>query len=851
MSTRKMASASMANLLIPLSGLLTSPFLSRELGPEGRGLYAAITLPIIVCGWLGTAGLQDALTYHLREGRLSRRAAATVSLVAAVPLGLLGVALLAAVGLFVFADDRGHYDQLLVLALFAPAHILANLLIGALTGESDILGVNLVKVVPALIRTVMVVIACLAFDLSAFWAGLLFLASVLAGLALGLARLLRAGPQEAARAEPGVPVRSLLAYSLMCLPGVLAGISTARLDQIIGLPVIGAKELGYYAVAVSVAEIPMVIGVAARTVLMGRSSAADRRLAARPARLATLASLVACASLAAAAPLAVPWVFGGAFAPAVLPTVILCAATVLYTSVVIMGAVLLADGRPGRSSAALVAGAVVGVVLLLVLAPFGAVGAAVASLAGYGVSLAVAVWAVVRNGPGWTPRMLTVPYADDIAAARDWMHRSPVVVRVVRLARGTGVGTIGAVVLLSLAWLRTVVPSLVEMFISGRPAFNAPDDVVPGVADVLGDAISLAFVAVAAALAAVGVLRGRPDRWPWLIVVLGPLVAITVAGLVNQQLPGLVTLALPLAAAAVWLCPPDPRALVAIGALGTASAVLSILMAVLRPDLGLISGEAAGDKSVLLGGLLAGPFLHSNVLGIGLALSLPFVFGVGSRLVRGGMLLVVFLAVAWTGARTAQLAVAAVLLVHLVIRYAPRRWRGGAWLLSAPVAAGFALVVAVPLLTRDPDGFTERGRIWQALLGRWADRPLLGWGPGVFDRPELADALGGRFTHGHNVLVHLLVVGGLLAAVLFAGLVVLAWRQSLAPARAGQPAPVLFLVALALVSLLEASHVSTTLTGYLTWLPLVLIVRLGPIRPAAPVGGGPAEPTQKMVVSRT
>jgi O-antigen ligase len=211
----------------------------------------------------------------------------------------------------------------------------------------------------------------------------------------------------------------------------------------------------------------------------------------------------------------------------------------------------------------------------------------------------------------------------------------------------------------------------------------------------------------------------------------------------------------------------------------------------------------------------------------------------------------VLLALAWTGARTAQLAVAAVLLVHLLIRYAPRRWRGSAGLLSAPVVAGFALVVVVPPLTRDPDGFTRRGRIWQALLDLWADRPLLGWGPDVFDRPELAVALGGRFTHGHNVLVHLLVVGGLAAAVLFAGLVALAWRQSLTLARAGRPAPVLFLVALALVSLLEASHVSTTLAGYLSWLPLVLIVRLGLSRSAAPPDEGRAEPTQKMTVSRT
>ena len=98
-------------------------------------------------------------------------------------------------------------------------------------------------------------------------------------------------------------------------------------------------------------------------------------------------------------------------------------------------------------------------------------------------------------------------------------------------------------------------------------------------------------------------------------------------------------------------------------------------------------------------------------------------------------------------------------------------------------------------------------------LRLFMERPVLGWGPDVFARPELAVELGGQFTHGHNAVVHLLVVGGLLAAVLFAGLLVVTWHRSLAQARAGRPVPLLFVLALVGVSALEASHLSTTLAG--------------------------------------
>jgi O-antigen ligase len=280
-----------------------------------------------------------------------------------------------------------------------------------------------------------------------------------------------------------------------------------------------------------------------------------------------------------------------------------------------------------------------------------------------------------------------------------------------------------------------------------------------------------------------------------------------------------------LAAAAIWVQPPRFAVLGTIGLLGAVTAAGSVLLAVVRPDLGLVSGTAAGAKGGFVGGLLAGPYPHSNVLGIALALSLPFALGVGNAVLRRASLVAIVVALVWTQARTSQAAAGIVLVTYLLMRRYPAR----AWLPALPALAGLALIVVVPLSTRDPLAFSRRGRIWQALLHRWAEHPVLGLGPDYFQRqPGLAKVLGGQFTHGHNLLVQLLVVGGLLALVLFAALLYLAWRQAAALARAGQPAPVLFLIALGQVSWLEASHLATTLAGHLTWLPLFLIARLGP-----------------------
>ncbi|SCG68642.1 O-antigen ligase family protein [Micromonospora coxensis] len=873
MSTRKLVSASTANLLIPISGLLVSPFLSRELGPEGRGLYAALTLPIVVCGWIGTYGLQDALSYHVREGRLSRRAAAKVSLVAMAPLGVLAVGLMAVLGLFIFPDPTRH-GQFLTLALFAPLHVLANLFIGALTGGSDIRGLNLVKVVPALVRTALVIFCCLAFDLSAYQAGLIFIGSVLTGLVIGLVRLRSAVEVPSGESAPPdpVPTGSLIRYALTCLPGVLAAISSARLDQVVGLPLIGARELGYYAVAVSLAELPMVVATAARTVLMGRPAGESSRDTTQVARLAVLASVVICGLLALSAGFAVPLVFGADFTPAVAPTVILCAGTLLYACMTIYSAALLAHNRPGWSSAALVTGSVVGILALLALAPLGAVGAALASLAGYAVAMIIAGVAVGRVPALGSLRMLTVPYEGDVRLVKEKVARmlegvrptaaavgggadkadlpgtgSPAtsagspVSRAVALYRRIGPGTTGVAVLIVLAWTRVLAPQVMQLVDTGRPAFNSREDLVPPLGEAAGNGLTLLFLLLAAGLGVHGLWRRRPAGWRWLAVGVAPLLAVEVAGLLHGQTPGPVAVALPLAAFAIWAQRPREEVLGVIGVLGGLTALVSMVFAAARPDLALISGAAAGEKSVLLGGLLAGPYLHSNVLGIALALSVAFVFHLRHPGLRWTCLALILAALLWTGSRTSQLAVGAVLLTYVLLRL----FRHRSWPASVTLAAGALLVVVVPLITTDPESFSERGRIWAALLDRWRDSPIVGWGPKLFQQdPALAAELGGQFNHGHNVMVQLLVVGGLLALVAFGLLCWAAWRRSAMLAAQGRPAALLFLVGLVHVSWLEASHIPTTLSGYVTWLPLLTIALAGPTAlldaPASPARPGAA-----------
>jgi O-antigen/teichoic acid export membrane protein len=150
---------------------------------------------------------------------------------------------------------------------------------------------------------------------------------------------------------------------------------------------------------------------------MGRATGDSPAESTFVARLAVAGSVLACGFLAAIAVVAVPFVFGRPFAPAVAPTIILCGATVFYTLMMLLTAVLLAEGHARWSSTALVAGSLVTLGGIFGLATFGAVGAAFASLGGYTTSVIIAALALSRTGTPYTLRMLAVPYPKDFTVA--------------------------------------------------------------------------------------------------------------------------------------------------------------------------------------------------------------------------------------------------------------------------------------------------------------------------------------------------------------------------------------------------------------------------------------------------
>ncbi len=221
---------------------------------------------------------------------------------------------------------------------------------------------------------------------------------------LGIAvRLARRGYRHG-WGRPDLPLaREICGYGIRGQVGGMLSLINLRLDVAILGALVGPGTLGVYAVASKYAEMLRLPGLAVTYVLYPRLATRDRADAAKAVAAllprALVLTALAALPLAAAVPL-LPYVYGHAFASAMLPAYILLFGLVGEGAAGLVSAYLYAVGRPGANSLALGVSVVVTIVLDVTLIPhYHAVGAAAASAVAYLVSSAALVgcYFVVRK----------------------------------------------------------------------------------------------------------------------------------------------------------------------------------------------------------------------------------------------------------------------------------------------------------------------------------------------------------------------------------------------------------------------------------------------------------------------
>ncbi len=371
-------------------GILTGILSARMLGPEGRGEFAAIIIWPLGVVTLLSLGINQAIAFNV--GRKAFRVSEVAT--AATAIGLIQGALAIVIGLLTIHFALAKYSPVvqhlgIIFVLLTPTLIMSGYPANLFQGLQDSLRFNVIRVMAPL--TYVAGLGGLYFTHRASLTSVLFfqLAGYVVALVCGLSMvwvILKPRLQWNSLA-----IRHLIGFGYRTQATNVASYFNQRIDQLILSLLVPPRQLGFYAVAVTLSSMVTVFPQAAGIVTFSRGSSQHGEDAKATIGFSFRASLlwllVCCSVLYLLAPVLIRLVFGAAFDGSIPACRILLPGTLMIglNQVLYNGASAL--GRPGLPSCAEGVSMAVTAIGLYVLVPrYGYIGAAIVSSVAYTTS---------------------------------------------------------------------------------------------------------------------------------------------------------------------------------------------------------------------------------------------------------------------------------------------------------------------------------------------------------------------------------------------------------------------------------------------------------------------------------
>ena len=311
-----------ANVLLLVLSFITSPILARTLGPSGRGEVAAIFAVLSIAPWLTELGL----TSFLSREHARRSHPLGVLLGSTMPITFAGalVAVVAAVPLArALGRGRPEVTHFLEIGLFLlPLATLPQMLYGVAVAEERWNTFMVVRVLSTVGTTVCIVVLSLLGALTVRTAAIIYIVWGIVGNTPFLTGLRGTWPWR----FDAVVAHTGLAFGVRSWLSTLANAGNVQLDQVLMAGLVSSRQLGFYALAVTLSTAASSLVGATATALIPRVAGGDSGLAARACRVTLLLVTLFDLAVALTSPLFVPILFGSAFNPMIAMLIILLAA---------------------------------------------------------------------------------------------------------------------------------------------------------------------------------------------------------------------------------------------------------------------------------------------------------------------------------------------------------------------------------------------------------------------------------------------------------------------------------------------------------------------------------------------
>lgn len=330
---------------MPAVGILTAPLLARALGPEGRGQLAGILQPLVLASAIAALGVPSAVTYFVGRSYNIRHVVKIASLLASGMTLIVALLLVAYGGTIASRLQVDLLPLFLIWSAFLPSAFI-SIRRAVLQGLRTYKPIDYERVAAAFLRVIGVVALYILGSRSVVsFAAWYMMSGLIASFAF--IKIEKTNARELVSPRWG----EIFRYSLMASFGTIAVVISGRLDQAILPAAVGPIQLGYYSVAVAVAEIPNIISMVISRNLLAEVSAGRRdRIVLTTVGIGVAAIAVVIAMLYVGAPIIFPIVFGHDFGNSIEIARVLLIGTFMAYLATCTSSYLAGKGRPGFSS---------------------------------------------------------------------------------------------------------------------------------------------------------------------------------------------------------------------------------------------------------------------------------------------------------------------------------------------------------------------------------------------------------------------------------------------------------------------------------------------------------------------
>jgi O-antigen/teichoic acid export membrane protein len=377
--------------------VLTGVITARLLGPEGRGAFAAVTLWPPLLALLAVAGLNSAIVFRVRKSPEGVGGVSAASLLIAVVSSLLAIGIgWLLLPLFMSKYDPATLSFARICLVSVLVNATQNVMKQTFAGVRDFRRFNLTHLAPQLFYLIALIAVVPFLTLTARDTALaLFGSGAIAVLWMipGFLRTVKPRLHGAIAC-----MRQLLSYSTRAAPMDIVFALATYADRLVLIPLLSARELGFYAVAFSFSRVIQLVQPAIMSVVLsymsGQTESGGKQIHDQACRFLIVGLAIGCGLL---------WSFGEALLGLMYGSEFIAAKTVFRFLVIeaslgtlsqVTVQLFLARDRPGIVSTIQVITLAVSIAAMFALVPhYGAIGAALGM-----VGSAVVRWLLLLAG---------------------------------------------------------------------------------------------------------------------------------------------------------------------------------------------------------------------------------------------------------------------------------------------------------------------------------------------------------------------------------------------------------------------------------------------------------------------